>query len=136
GRRSDTASRALPDQSRRVRYLAAPRMTHEPASEPTGLLTVPITVWLELFYDLVFVAAILVLSDAASHGHGATRIVRVVAIFVALWWGWRSTTLFTNRFRTGDMGPQLLGLGQMTVVVLLAMVAHSGLRHDGASLSR
>jgi low temperature requirement protein LtrA len=110
-------------------------MTHEPASEPTGLLTVPITVWLELFYDLVFVAAILVLSDAASHGHDATRIVRVVAIFVALWWVWLSTTLFTNRFRTGDMVHRLLVLGQMFLVVLVAMEAHAGVRHDAAYLS-
>jgi low temperature requirement protein LtrA len=110
-------------------------MTHEPASEPTGLLTVPVTVWLELFYDLVFVAAILVLSDAASHGHDATRIVRVIAIFVALWWVWLSTTLFTNRFRTGDMVHRLLVLGQMFLVVLVAMEAHAGVRHDAAYLS-
>jgi low temperature requirement protein LtrA len=110
-------------------------MTHEPASEPTGLLTVPMTVWLELFYDLVFVAAILVLSDAASHGHDATRIVRVVAFFVALWWVWLSTTLFTNRFRTGDMVHRILVLGQMFLVVLVAMEAHAGVQHDATYLS-
>jgi low temperature requirement protein LtrA len=110
-------------------------MTHEPASEPTGLLTVPMTVWLELFYDLVFVAAILVLSDAASHGHDATRIVRVVAIFVALWWVWLSTTLFTNRFRTGDGVHRILVLGQMFLVVLVAMEAHAGVQHDATYLS-
>jgi len=38
-------------------------MTHETESTPTGILTVPMSVWLELFYDLVFVAAILVSGD-------------------------------------------------------------------------
>lgn len=110
-------------------------MTHEPESESTGLLAVPMTVWLELFYDLVFVAAILVLSDAASHGHDATRIVRVILIFVALWWVWLSTTLFTNRFRTSDIIHRVLVLGQMFLVVLVAMEAHAGVRHDATYLS-
>ena len=110
-------------------------MTHEPESDPTGLLAVPMTVWLELFYDLVFVAAILVLSDAASHVHDATRILRVIAIFVALWWVWLSTTLFTNRFRTSDITHRLLVLGQMFVVVLVAMEAHAGVKHDATYLS-
>lgn len=110
-------------------------MTHESQSDPASFLAVPMAVWLELFYDLVFVAAILVLSDAASHGHDAARILRVIAIFVALWWVWLSTTLFTNRFRASDIVHRLLVLGQMFVVVLVAMEAHAGVKHDATYLS-
>ena len=86
------------------------------------------SVWLELFYDLVFVAAILVLSDAASHLHDGVRVARVVAIFVALWSVWLATTLFTNRFRVNDIKHRLLVLAQMFVVVLVAMEAHAGVK--------
>jgi low temperature requirement protein LtrA len=126
---------ALRASNRRFRYLAAPHMTHEPESEPTGLLTVPMTVWLELFYDLVFVAAILVLSDAASHLHNGTRVGRVVAIFVGLWSVWLATTLFNNRFRVNDIKHRLLVLAQMFVVVLVAMEAHAGMKRDATYLS-
>ena len=60
-------------------------------------------VWIELFYDLVFVAAILVFSSAVSHLHDASRIAWVVAVFCAVWWVWLSTTMFTNRFRMADV---------------------------------
>ena len=86
------------------------------------------SVWLELFYDLVFVAAILVLSDAASHHADGTRVLRVVAIFVGLWTVWLATTLYTNRFRVHDVKHRLLVLAQMFVVVLVAMEAHAGVR--------
>jgi low temperature requirement protein LtrA len=110
-------------------------MTHQRDSQPTTLTAVPMIVWLELFYDLVFVAAILVLSDAASHVENGTRIGRVIAIFVGLWTIWLATTLFTDRFRTQDVTHRLLVLTQMFVVVLVAMEAHAGVQRDAAYLS-
>jgi len=86
--------------------------------------------WLELFYDLVFVAAILVFSSAVSHLHDAARIAWVVAVFAAVWWVWLSTTLFVNRFRTADFGQRILVLAQMFLVVLVAMEARAGVVDD------
>ncbi len=63
--------------------------------------------WIELFYDLVFVAAILVFSSAVSHLHNGARIGWVVVVFSAVWWVWLSTTLFVNRFHPGDVGHRL-----------------------------
>jgi low temperature requirement protein LtrA len=110
-------------------------MTHEPASEPTSIMTVPMNVWLELFYDLVFVAAILVLSSAASHLDNGVRIGRIIAIFIGLWSVWLATTFFANRFSVYDMTHRLLILAQMFIVVLVAMEAHAGVRHDHTYLS-
>jgi low temperature requirement protein LtrA len=42
--------------------------------------------WLELFYDLVFVAAILVLSSAFSHTHDVAAVAVIVAL--AEWADW------------------------------------------------
>jgi low temperature requirement protein LtrA len=87
-------------------------------------------VWLELFYDLVFVAAILVFSSAVSHLHDAARIAWVVAVFCAVWWVWLSTTMFTNRFRMTDALHRGLVLVQMILVAVVAMEANAGVPDD------
>jgi low temperature requirement protein LtrA len=91
--------------------------------------------WLELFYDLVFVAAILVLSDAVAHLEPPNRVIWVAAVFVALWCVWLQTTLFTNVFRVQDITHQVLVLAQMFVVILVTMEAHEGVVHDAVALS-
>jgi low temperature requirement protein LtrA len=87
-------------------------------------------VWLELFYDLVFVAAILVFSSAVSHLHDAGRITWVVAVFCAVWWVWLSTTMFTNRFHVADVVHRTLVLAQMIMVALVAMETRAGVADD------
>jgi len=96
---------------------------------------VPVAAWLELFYDLIFVAAILVFSSAVSHLHDDLRVAWVVGVFVAVWWIWVSTTMFVNRFRVDDVGQRVLVLVQMFLVVLLAGEAREGVVRDGVFLS-
>ncbi|MET0420639.1 MAG: low temperature requirement protein A [Acidimicrobiia bacterium] len=91
--------------------------------------------WLELFYDLVFVAAILVLSSAVSHLHDAGKILLVVAVFTSLWWVWLSTTLFADRHRVDDLPQRLLVLVQMFLVAVIAMEGHAGVVRDAQYLS-
>src|SRR5262245_53889476 len=93
------------------------------------------TAWLDLFYDLVFVAAILILSSAVSHAHQTARVAWIVAVFASLWWIWLQTTLFINRFRVDDMTHRVLVLAQMFLVILVAMEAHEGVVRDGACIS-
>jgi low temperature requirement protein LtrA len=108
-----------------------------PADPPrfTTYTAVPMTAWLELFYDLIFVAAILVFSSAVSHLHDEVRTAWVVGVFVAVWWIWVSTTMFVNRFRVDDVGQRLLVLGQMFFVVLLAVESREGVIRDGRYIS-
>ena len=49
--------------------------------------------WLELFYDLVFVAAVVTFSDAISFEPNLGRIGAVDAAFAATWLIWLATTL-------------------------------------------
>jgi low temperature requirement protein LtrA len=86
--------------------------------------------WIELFYDLVFVAVILVFSSAVSHLQDAERIAWVVAVFCVVWWVWLCTTMFTNRFRTSDLTHRALVLLQMILVTLVAMEARAGVADD------
>jgi low temperature requirement protein LtrA len=96
---------------------------------------VPTAAWLELFYDLIFVAAILVFSSAVSHLHDDVRIAWVVGVFVAVWWIWVSTTMFVNRFRFHDVGQRVLVLGQMFFVIVLAVESREGVRRDAPYIS-
>jgi low temperature requirement protein LtrA len=107
----------------------------EPSPEGGSHTVAQIGVWIELFYDLVFVAAILVFSSAVSHLHDAARIGWVVAVFAAVWWVWLSTTIFVNRFRAVDLVHRLLVLLQMFFVVLIAMEARAGVVDDAAYLA-
>ena len=104
-----------------------------PDESPAGAH--PPTNWLELFYDLVFVAAILVLSSAFAHGHSVAHGAWLVLSFVAIWWIWLATTMFTNRFHLDDTGHRVLVLLQMFFVALVAMGASDGVRHDEVFLS-
>jgi low temperature requirement protein LtrA len=78
----------------------------------------------------VFVAAILVLSTAVSHQADASRVAWLVAVFVALWWIWFSTTLYMNRYHSHDVVHRVLLLAQMLVVAFVALEAGAGVRRD------
>jgi low temperature requirement protein LtrA len=106
----------------------------EPRPRVSSYTLAQMAAWLELFYDLVFVAAILVFSSAVSHLHDAARVAWVVAVFAAVWWIWLSTTFFVNRFRTADLGQRLLVLAQMFLVALVATEARAGVVDDEAFL--
>ena len=58
--------------------------------------------WLELFSDLLFVAAIATVTSVLIHvEHGEIpleSIAKFVLIFIPIWWSWVGQTLFTNRF--------------------------------------
>ena len=88
--------------------------------------------WLELFYDLVFVAGIVTFSDAVSFAAEGNVIAVVTAAFAAVWWIWVTTTLFANRFRTDDLGQRALILVQMMLLTLISLVVGDGAgRHEG-----
>ena len=80
--------------------------------------------WLELFFDLVFVAAISVVTHALGHlhhGHLAPEQLLVFAIaFVPVWWIWASHTLYANRFDTDSKGDRFATLVLMFLVTAMA----------------
>ena len=81
--------------------------------------------WLELFYDLVFVAAIARAVHALGHVHdghiAAEYYVKYVLIMVPLWWAWTGHTLFANRFDTDDSPQRLMTFAQMACAISLAV---------------
>lgn len=91
--------------------------------------------WIELFYDLVFVAAILIFSSAVEHVHEASGTTWIVLVFAASWWVWFTTTLCANRFHMTDFPHRILLLFQMLVIVLMAMEARVSVTGDSTYLA-
>lgn len=91
--------------------------------------------WLDLFYDLVFVAAILILSSAFSHAERVGEGVYFLGAFVAVWWIWLATTLHANRYPEDNVAYRLVSLGQMFLVALVAIGASDGSRVNSEFVS-
>lgn len=70
--------------------------------------------WLELFYDLAFVAAIVVLSGTYSKDTSWSGAIWLAVVFSAMWITWLATTLLLNRV-------ELRGMYLRTLVVLQMM---------------
>lgn len=82
--------------------------------------------WLELFYDLVMVAAIIVLSHGLSVQPTWEIALKTLVIFTVLWWVWLSTTLLVNSDpSTNTLRRGLLFAQMLTMVVLIIVGSHT-----------
>jgi len=77
--------------------------------------------WLELFYDLVFVAAVAQLANSLSDDYTWVGVFRFCVLFVPVWWAWVGHTYYLTRFDTEDVGHRLLTFAQMTAATALAV---------------
>jgi len=79
--------------------------------------------WLELFFDLLYVAALIQLGDELSSDVSWGGVGRFVGVFTVLWWTWTGTTAYTNRFAVDDVVHRLLVFLQMFAVANVALFA-------------
>jgi low temperature requirement protein LtrA len=82
--------------------------------------------WLELFYDLVFVAAVAVLGVRILEDASWTGLLSYSAFFGLLWWLWSSHTFYADRFDTDDLAYRLLATAQIIAIVVLAASLTTG----------
>ncbi|HEX5633282.1 MAG TPA: low temperature requirement protein A [Gemmatimonadales bacterium] len=83
--------------------------------------------WLELFFDLVFVAAV---AQAATHlrdDYSPDGLVRFALLFVLIWWAWLGHTTFSTRFDTDDLVQRALTALQLFLVAVMAVNATGAL---------
>jgi low temperature requirement protein LtrA len=79
--------------------------------------------WTELFFDLVFVAAIAELGSVLRDDASLDGILRMAALFVPVWWVWIGYTLYADRFDSDDavfrglMFAGMLGSGALAINV-------------------
>jgi low temperature requirement protein LtrA len=59
--------------------------------------------WLELFFDLCFVAAVAALATDLHHDPTAAGGARFAGLFVPVWWAWMGFTWYATAFDTDDV---------------------------------
>jgi low temperature requirement protein LtrA len=90
--------------------------------------------WVELFYDLAFVAATLILSSAAAHAKPLSGYAWTALVFASSWWVWFVTTLIANRYHMTDWPHRLLLLVQMLIIVIMAMETRASVGREARYL--
>ena len=103
------------------RFLEAPRLRTLASDQEDDRRAT----WLELFFDLVFVAAVTQLANALSADPTVGRFFEFVGVFVPVWWVWNGFTFYANRFDTDDLPYRLLTLLGMFGVAALATTVPS-----------
>jgi low temperature requirement protein LtrA len=83
--------------------------------------------WLELFFDVGFVAAIAQLSSSLAHDYSFLSLLRFAFLLFLVWWAWLGQTLYTTRFDAEDGLQRLFILLQLFGVAAMAANAKGDL---------
>lgn len=104
------------------RLVRPPRLRTEHGPEAGRRVT-----WLELFFDLVFVAAVAQVGTHLRDDYSLHGLARFTLLFVLIWWAWLGHTTYSTRFDTDDLVQRGLTLLQMFLVAVMAINATSAL---------
>jgi low temperature requirement protein LtrA len=90
--------------------------------------------WFELYFDLVFVAAVGQLAVALARDPSGPVFARFVGLFVLVVWAWAGFVFYANRFDTDDLIFRLAKSGAMLAIVALAVNLHRVMRGHGGTV--
>ncbi|KWX85473.1 hypothetical protein AMQ83_24550 [Paenibacillus riograndensis] len=86
-------------------------------------MTVKKVTWLELFYDLLYVAAVSKASHVLLHVEDETlsleTLGKFVLIFIPIWWAWVGQTLFVNRYGQDIVSHRIFLIIQLFFVLIM-----------------
>lgn len=82
--------------------------------------------WLELFYDLVYVATLIQIGNFLSDNLTLLGFGQFMVMLFVVWWSWGGETLYQNRYVADDIWHRLL------VFIQIGGVATMGLSVSGA----
>jgi len=83
--------------------------------------------FLELFYDLVYVALVAELSHSLSSHIGWGALGGFAFLFVIVWWAWLNGSLYHDIHGNNDIRTRVFTFLQMITVVAMAVFAHDAL---------
>jgi low temperature requirement protein LtrA len=83
--------------------------------------------WLELFFDLIFVAAVAQVAEPLRHDYSLVELARLAPLFALIWWAWIGHTFFSTRFNTDDWVQRGLTFVQIFAVAVMAANAREAL---------
>ncbi|HEX6879563.1 MAG TPA: low temperature requirement protein A, partial [Terriglobales bacterium] len=101
----------------------------------THRTTKPVS-WLELFFDLVFVAAVAQVGEPLAHQFSLAGLARYAFLFFLIWWAWLGHSMFNTRFLVDDRLQRMLTLLQIFATAVMAANARDALSsRDAAGFS-
>jgi low temperature requirement protein LtrA len=83
--------------------------------------------WLELFFDLIFVAAVGQVAEPLRHHYALAELLRFTPLFILIWWAWIGHTVFSTRFDSDDIVQRGLTFVQIFAVAAMAANAKDAL---------
>jgi len=83
--------------------------------------------WLELFFDLIFVAAVSQVGVPLGEDYSIHGLVRYSLMFLLIWWAWFGHTMYATRFDADDVVHRLLTLVQIFAAAAMAANAKQNL---------
>jgi low temperature requirement protein LtrA len=83
--------------------------------------------WMELFFDLIFVAAVAEVGAPLSKDYSPAGLLRYSFLFVLIWWAWSGHTLYSTRFDHDDLVQRALILVQCFIAAVMAANAKDAL---------
>lgn len=81
--------------------------------------------WLQLFFDLVYVAILAELGNRLSHDLTGAGLLAFVLIFVPVWWSWLEFVDYGSRYPVDDVGQRILTVIYMAAMLLIAFEIHA-----------
>src|SRR5687768_8709678 len=83
--------------------------------------------WTELFFDLVFVAAVAQVGAPLAAQFSFGELGRFAVLLLIIWWAWHGYAVYATRFDTDDRVERTATLLQMVAVIFMAANAEQGL---------
>ena len=91
--------------------------------------------WYELYFDLVFVAAVSQLATALSREPTLDGFLRFAGLFVPIMWAWAGFSFYANRFEADDVAYRLVKAAAMLAIAALAVSVQSVMRGGQGSVA-
>jgi low temperature requirement protein LtrA len=76
---------------------------------------------MELFFDLIFVAAVAQVGTHLRDDYSPAGLLRFALLFLLIWWAWLGHTNFSTRFDTDDLVQRALTALQIFLVAVMAI---------------
>lgn len=77
--------------------------------------------WLELFYDLVYVATLIQIGNFLSDNLTVLGFAQFMVMLTVVWWAWTGETFYQNRFVVDDLKHRFLVFTQIFAVATLGL---------------
>jgi low temperature requirement protein LtrA len=83
--------------------------------------------WMELFFDLVFVALVAQVGTPLATDYSFHELTRYALLLLVIWWAWNGYAVYATRFDNDDTPQRLMTCVQMIAVIFMAANAEEAL---------